>query len=388
MHNDINWYDITEYKSCNSKWNTTFVKEGERLNMSYKLIVEDYGKIEKAELEIKPLTLFVGDNNSGKSYLLSLIWAIMSERENHLLYRGLKKVLIEKHYDFYSKFLELLENYDFNDENDCVVIEELELENLINDLFALNKDRFVKSIFNYEEMSIGKLKIKINENRRFEIFKEESDTERIKLSLKVDGIRRMDMIFSIRNHIEEIAILSIVRKLIDIIIINDLNMNSTYYLPAARTGFMLAKNIINQVGRKTAFDFVVETEENNNIEMSPLPKPIIHFLDAIDNLNVQFKNENHAELLDWILHNMVNGTVECIDNNSGNIQYIPEGMEKGIPLRATSGVVTELTPLILLLKSYIYSKLDITGKNVNIGDEVVFNSNIKYINSDVRREWI
>ena len=101
MHNDINWYDITEYKSCNSKWNTTFVKDGERLNMSYKLIVEDYGKIEKAELEIKPLTLFVGDNNSGKSYLLSLIWAIMSERENHLLYRGLKKVLIEKHYDFY-----------------------------------------------------------------------------------------------------------------------------------------------------------------------------------------------------------------------------------------------------------------------------------------------
>ena len=157
MYNDINWYDITEYKSCNPKWNASFVKDGERLNMSYKLIVEDYGKIEKAELEIKPLTLFVGDNNSGKSYLLSLIWAIMSEKENHILYRGLKKVLIEKHYDFYSKFLELLENYDFINGNDCVVIEESELENIINDLFALNKDKFVKSIFNYEEMSIGQL---------------------------------------------------------------------------------------------------------------------------------------------------------------------------------------------------------------------------------------
>ena len=32
--------------------------------------------------------------------------------------------------------------------------------------------------------------------------------------------------------------------------------------------------------------------------------------------------------------------------------------------------------------------VDITGKNVNIGDEVIFNANIKHIDSSVRREWI
>ena len=36
----------------------------------WKLIVEDFGKIKSAEIEVAPLTLFVGDNNSGKSYLL------------------------------------------------------------------------------------------------------------------------------------------------------------------------------------------------------------------------------------------------------------------------------------------------------------------------------
>lgn len=41
---------------------------------SWKLMVEDYGK--SAEIEIAPLTLFVGDNNSGKSYLLALLWGI------------------------------------------------------------------------------------------------------------------------------------------------------------------------------------------------------------------------------------------------------------------------------------------------------------------------
>lgn len=44
--------------------------------MWYQLIVDHYGKIEHAKVTVAPLTLFVGDNNSGKSYLLSLIWAL------------------------------------------------------------------------------------------------------------------------------------------------------------------------------------------------------------------------------------------------------------------------------------------------------------------------
>ena len=41
-----------------------------------KMTVEQFGKIRKAEIELAPLTLFVGDNNSGKNYLLSLSWAM------------------------------------------------------------------------------------------------------------------------------------------------------------------------------------------------------------------------------------------------------------------------------------------------------------------------
>ncbi|MCI8790709.1 MAG: ATP-binding protein [Lachnospiraceae bacterium] len=43
--------------------------------MGWRLKVSGYGKIESAEIETAPLTLFVGDNNSGKSYLMSLLWA-------------------------------------------------------------------------------------------------------------------------------------------------------------------------------------------------------------------------------------------------------------------------------------------------------------------------
>lgn len=44
--------------------------------MNWKLTVGGYGKIERCEIEVAPLTLFVGDNNSGKSYLMSLLWGI------------------------------------------------------------------------------------------------------------------------------------------------------------------------------------------------------------------------------------------------------------------------------------------------------------------------
>ena len=36
--------------------------------MGWRLKVSGYGKLESAEIETAPLTLFVGDNNSGKSY--------------------------------------------------------------------------------------------------------------------------------------------------------------------------------------------------------------------------------------------------------------------------------------------------------------------------------
>lgn len=53
--------------------------------MKRKLIIEDFGKIKQAEIEISPLTLFVGDNNSGKSYLLSLIFGFLRVAQNFIV---------------------------------------------------------------------------------------------------------------------------------------------------------------------------------------------------------------------------------------------------------------------------------------------------------------
>jgi hypothetical protein len=44
----------------------------------WRLHVEGLGKIREADVEIHPLMLFVGDNDSGKSYLATLLWGLLA----------------------------------------------------------------------------------------------------------------------------------------------------------------------------------------------------------------------------------------------------------------------------------------------------------------------
>ena len=46
---------------------------------NFSLRVEDFGKIGSAEIEPSDLTLFIGDNNSGKSYMMTLLYGLLSK---------------------------------------------------------------------------------------------------------------------------------------------------------------------------------------------------------------------------------------------------------------------------------------------------------------------
>ncbi len=40
--------------------------------------VRDFGKIEYADIDLSQLDIFIGDNNSGKTYLMQLICGLLS----------------------------------------------------------------------------------------------------------------------------------------------------------------------------------------------------------------------------------------------------------------------------------------------------------------------
>lgn len=317
---------------------------------SWKLIVEDYGKIKSAEIEIAPLTLFVGDNNSGKSYLLSLLWGIEKF--------GVSALIGEKYENVrgINTLIEwLCEQIDIAVEKKKYTVSLAEISDLLNEVLneglKKNKDNLVKKIFNNRNVNIGKLRIELGNLQDICLHLEMDKKENIIISLPDEqkfgfpsGLVREGQ-HRKEKAVQWLLITMIYCSLLDIRA-EESEINESIYLPAARTGFMLTKDIINKVGRKSTFNLSEEKEA-----ITPFTRPINQFLDVIGDLSAETSgSKENLALSIYLEKEMANGTIEISSMPSKEVQYVPAGYKKGMPLRLVSAVVTELSPLILILK--------------------------------------
>lgn len=318
---------------------------------SWKLRVENYGKIKSAEIEIAPLTLFVGDNNSGKSYLMSLLWGIENLGIEALL--G-SEYLESEETDKLSEWLISQMETAIQNKKHIAPLEDISemLSNVLNKGLEKNKDNFVRRIFNSDNVSIGKLSIDLGDFKG-RILDIELNEQTELLSLSIDSREALEVHRTIvesktlkeRRYFNSILIQVLYKSIMGIKIVES-DTQRIIYLPAARTGFMLTKDIINKVGRNNTFNLPDDREK-----FTPFVRPINNFLDIMGDLNVgQKKNENYIHLAEDIEHEMTDGTIEFSDMPNKEVMYVPDGHKKGIPLRLVSAVVTELCPLILILK--------------------------------------
>lgn len=314
--------------------------------MKRKLIIEDFGKIQKAEIDISPLTLFVGDNNSGKSYLLSLIWAIYAVEGNSVIFRDVAELLTEEYAQVYQSIYECILKVKEGEKQEIKVPSGVFVE-ILNRLLERNKDKFVAGIFNSEQVTIGKLAV--IQEQEFEVTIAVENTEdAMEISCK-EG--HFSLFFHGRIIKEDIEFVT-EKTFVDVLrwfFRGKVRFHgrSTVYLPAVRTGFMLAKNVINKVGRQVAYDVDVFQERE---EIQPFTKPIIRFLDMMEELKLDYKTK-YEGIIEWMETVMVHGRIQYGNELNGKeIRYLPNGSEESLPLRTTSAVVTELTPLLLLLK--------------------------------------
>lgn len=319
--------------------------------LSWKLHVQDYGKIKSAEIEIAPLTLFVGDNNSGKSYLLTLLWGI----EN----LGIESLIGKK----YVETIEVEELIKWiNVQIEATIAKRTHkvsisgiidlLEKVLNQEIRKNKGKFVKSLFNNKSVEIGSLRIDLKKLENtiicFQIDENYGD-----ISFYTDGRRKYgfgssfieDESYKTMDELKWFMIVAMYSLIMDLGM-NENIRDTCIYLPAARTGFMLTKDIINKVGRKNTFNISGEQDM-----VTPFVRPINQFLDVLGDLTSEnIVNNNVSEIICDIEEQMTNGIVQISTLPNKEVQYVPAGYKKGLPLRLTSAVVTELSPLILILK--------------------------------------
>ena len=314
--------------------------------MKRSLVIEDFGKIRKTEIDISPLTLFVGDNNSGKSYLLSLVWGVYAAETESAVFQGLEELLEEDYAQAYENMREFVRKSGEGLKQEIKISSQVLVE-MLNKLLAQNKDKFVAGLFNSEQVTIGTFAV--NVEPEFEVTIEGQKEESGVLFYCREG--SFGMRFHGRRMEENAGFIAriVFTDILQWLFKGDAAYHSfnTVYLPAARTGFMLAKNVINKVGRQVAYDV---SESRDKEEIQPFTKPIIHFLDMMESLSLEQETE-YGDIVAWMEASMAHGRVQYgSDLNGREIRYLPDGSEQSLPLRTTSAVVTELTPLLLLLK--------------------------------------
>ncbi|MCI8888661.1 MAG: ATP-binding protein [Hungatella sp.] len=323
--------------------------------MHWKLKVWEYGKIGSAEIEAAPLTLFVGDNNSGKSYLMSLLWGIQNFGVKTLIDTTKEQDLKEEY--VVMDWVRSQVTAAWKTGSSIAFIGEIanELQAVLDRRLKRNKDKLIQRIFNSQTVKIkdlqielidlDKVSLKIASNRGI-------DKTEGHLIWTSDRVRMIGMPFSderlelLKDTFDWFIFYLIFSMVLEIDIGDTISLNQNIYLPASRTGFMLTKDIINKVGRNTAFNIELESER-----LSPFTRPVNQFLDVMDDLTLEERgSERFKDITEYLESGMAEGTLELSTLPNREVSYIPSGQTEGLPLRTVSAVVTELSPLILILK--------------------------------------
>jgi predicted ATPase len=314
------------------------------MNKRWTLHVENFGKIKQADIEISPLMLFVGDNNSGKSYLMSLLWGLLTIGTDMFSFRG-------SNLNSYIRCEQwLMDNVgvevDIKNDTQYMFIE------WFNDLLEKNKKSLTNKIFNYP-IDIGKIEIR-NYSR----------TQPLKIQWKEDALRFSSAKTIIKFPYKSGQEFTIEErsKMLTYICWNILMDGITaplfplsakgkrsgepVYLPASRTGFMLSYKSLIRDAISRGFSPNIDDSVNNSV----FTLPVNYFLQDISRFQISKENK-YGNVADFIEEKMLNGKVIVDDMPVPNVSFQPKDLRKNIPLHITSSVVSELAPVVLLLKS-------------------------------------
>jgi len=267
--------------------------------------LENLGNIKEANIHLSKLTLFLGENNSGKTYL------------NYVLYALLNKRFISKN-NFYDEFIKdakengvLVINYEnFLDEN------YEKLKHNLEKSFAKNLDRF----FSAEEGTFDAFKLTLFEDIK------EIKQNLYKVSFSNELIIGKNKIICEIIKEKDTNIITLIMK--DITLPNDLyndfisdvffkyifyNMNNdTFLLPAERTGLNLFYQELNNY-RNSLINNLQKSKINpmdvlKDMMFSKYPQPIADYIDFLNNTSaLKKKKSSFRDLNEKMRHKILKG---------------------------------------------------------------------------------
>lgn len=313
--------------------------------------VRNFGKIESADIDLSNLIIFVGENNSGKTYLMQLIYGLFSficSRE-------------------FNSFVEDFDNVSINDAMAEVKSNNTDfyefLQSKLNDFININKEEIIKKTFHTRNLTVESLSVEFTSiDNDWSVILEDgievNERVRKKYFILKNGVKvsRLGFGDNIPNDfIERIVKREFLSKILfELIGLKKYSEEEPMiYLPASRSGIMLlyANYLANDTRNNysEAGEFIIETDNSNDDLENEygLTEPVYNFLMfLLKHKNSEISSDFNKKLISFIDQNIINGSIEKVGNT---VRYKPSASDQSMPIYLSSSLVSELAPIYQIL---------------------------------------
>lgn len=360
------------------------------------LSVRDFGPIYSAEVELRPLTVFVGPSNTGKSYLAILIYALhkffngsKTKRPSDFYYRqnlfGKHEISDEDIARLYDKAEQifsqtqmdrLTEDFTLPDEI-ASLLRPLLSDVLISDVlsaemmrcFGIDELRRFIRYGSRESAEIALLPVsaqaRYNSLYKFDIKKATFTTSIPDTTPLQIGRNAFNEWYHLRQNLSEGELADSERKkyLLDVLIYelfeniissfaNPMSQPA-YYLPADRTGVMHAHKVVVGSLIQSASRAGLRPER----ALPELSGVLADFLEQLIKLDYLARRAERPiwDLPQRLENEILRGTIHIKNSVAGYpvFTYQPTGWKEDMPLMNASSMVSELAPVVLYLRHVV-----------------------------------
>lgn len=343
--------------------------------------VENFGPIRKGTVELRPLTIFIGPTNTGKSWLAMLVYSLFSKGKFHSIGQFIDNLLnsLSDGADGNSKFPENLEKwYSDSREKNEVTFSEADYETLSTcmDQVVLNIVRDIERCFgveSYKELRRWRTKketsVTVNSSNsgadssllyKLSIFDDHLE-KKVTVPRKLTAINTSKinaylsrMLYSLEEESSDIHFQTrhhLVYSIVNVIYGQNMGASGNAYLPASRVGLIESFNTLvpSIIAR-----FSESIQQNDEIENS-IPGSMNDFLAALAKVRpngLKDREKSVLEIASRVEKNLLEGQVIVKFNLYGQpfFYFKPSDGGKTIPLSRASSTVTQLAPLVIFIR--------------------------------------
>ena len=344
------------------------------------LNIQNFGPIEKAEIDLRPLTVFVGESNTGKTYLAALIYALHQHFEGFsqlpwtnsaasflsLVYGPRRRLSPSLQDTAEQEKLEILEKlntpgrpFKFSDLPQQISTPSepifTDQEDFPNELKRCFDFETVSKLIRFTGSRSNEMKVSLSVGERNQRYWDFEARAAGSADPTITGHINPDMILLDTNdpmRKTEFNDTSDVECLLRTLSTRRWRTGDSYYLPAARSGIMESRDVLATALIKRATRIGLD-----RLEVSTFSGMIADFLEQIVNYKErEVSSSKISRVAEQLETELLEGKIEVkrhAPEAYPEFLYRPDQAKNGLRMSHSSAMVSELAPLVLFLRGIV-----------------------------------